>query len=81
MILNDETTVIIRYANLTGAIVEVRKSFGALYHGAPGDLYDARCTGCLDEHSPHTLLGSTRTWAATHSATCRALPQPEPTNR
>jgi hypothetical protein len=79
VVLTDESTVIIRYPNLSGAIVEVRKSIGTLFL-ASSTVYTAHCSGCLDEKSAETVLTMTRKWAQTHSETCRALPQPEPTD-
>ena len=72
------TKVIIRYPNLSGAVVEVAASFDPNDKLTPV-LYGAQCTGCLD--FPHPLFRSritrVRRWAAEHSATCRALPRPD----
>lgn len=71
------TKVIVRYPNLSGAIVEVAASFDPDDKLTPV-LYGAQCTGCL--HFPRPLFRSRitriRRWAAEHSTACHALPQP-----
>jgi hypothetical protein len=70
-------TVVIRYANLSGALVTVS-------HRAPREgrsvAYGAECTACLDDSgaSINDSLTAARTWANKHATGCRALPQPEP---
>jgi hypothetical protein len=74
-----EPTVIIRYPNLSGAIVHVTRRIEASYEIRT--CYDAVCTACLDEDLSCFGMSAARKWAAGHSATCRALPQPEPTGK
>jgi hypothetical protein len=71
---------VIRFPNLSGAIVTV----GSLREGSVTRderlIYGARCAGCLDAYDHgHYLpaINDPRAWAAKHSAACRALPQPE----
>ena len=76
-----EQSVIIRYANQSGALIEVRESHDPRF-GDERTYHGARCTGCLDEQGPHwNALDSARSWAQSHSEFCRALPQPEPTDQ
>lgn len=71
-------TVVIRYANQSGALVTVS-------HRAPRDrkpvAYGAECTACLDDTDSHfdvtDTLKASRDWASRHAAECRALPQPQ----
>lgn len=76
--------IVIRYPNQSGALVIVRRhqAYGGIAEH-PRPLYDALCTGCLDEPGMclETALKIPRRWAAEHSATCRALPQPENTDQ
>lgn len=73
---------VIRYSNQSGAFVEVIACFDPDSARMPM-LFGAQCTGCLDFHQPlfRTRITKVRRWAETHSATCRALPQPEPTDQ
>lgn len=72
-------TVVIRYANQSGALVTVS-------HRPPEGrrlvAYGAECTACLDDTDSHytvnDALSTARSWADAHAATCRALPQPDP---
>ena len=69
----------IRFPNLSGAIVHVISLREDRLLGAPRLVFGARCTGCLDSFERDTYLDTIvrpREWAAKHSATCRALPQP-----
>ena len=62
------STVLIRYPNLSGALVFVMEA-GA---GSP-DALTWFCQGCMDR--AYVLnLGMGRDHANTHAATCRALP-------
>lgn len=73
MFTTTEPTVIIRYPNLSGAIVHVIKRAET--------SYDAVCTACLDEDINNYGIPAARKWAAAHSATCRALAQPVPADQ
>jgi hypothetical protein len=69
-------SVIIRYSNQAGALVLIRERLAEPNQSRR--LYEAECTGCLDGNgAPDTALWTTRKWAAEHSATCWALPQPD----
>ncbi len=78
-----ETTLpaaIIRYANLSGALVTVTEHEAANPH-YPNERYSAECGGCLDskagDYMPQPVrLKDARTWASAHAGECRALPQP-----
>ena len=76
MALTDEPKVIIRYPNLSGAIVEVAEVIEH-WNGEQRPRYIAGCPACFDCHAPSAYLSTPRTWAAKHSETCRALPQSE----
>jgi hypothetical protein len=69
--------VVIRYANLAGALVYVFETEPVADH--PVLKYWARCDGCLmvsgGVNAPDAI-NSVREWAVKHSAACRALPQP-----
>jgi hypothetical protein len=73
--------IIVRYPNLSGAIVRIVSETA----GSPRllMLFGAECTACLDFHRPwmRTRLTPVRRWATEHAATCRALAQPEPTDQ
>jgi hypothetical protein len=69
---------LIRYPNLSGAIVRVIEVKQA---STNPDVWDQRfvgqCAGCLDSKGTTAYpenLASARTWAAKHAAACRALP-------
>lgn len=72
------TKVIVRYPNLSDAIVEVAASFDPNDKLTPV-LYGAQCTGCLDFPRPlfRSRITRIRRWAAEHSTVCHALPQPD----
>ena len=75
---------VVRFPNLSGAIVEVGSLREDRLIGETRLVFGARCAGCLEtyENSHYTTnIHHPRTWAAKHSATCRALPQPEPTDQ
>lgn len=81
-----DSKVIVRYLNQSGALVEITEQLtrDAYGYGGLRPQYAATCGGCLDGHAAHYAersLTTTRTWAAKHAETCRALPQPEPTNQ
>jgi hypothetical protein len=71
--------VIIRYPNQSGALVLVNAHPAAdnADPDHPARLYDAGCSGCLDEYRdyPSSILPPVRTWANEHATACRALPQ------
>jgi hypothetical protein len=69
-------TVVVRYANQSGALVTVS-------HRPPQQrlvAYGAECSACLDDTDSHFAVNETlkaaRDWASKHAAECRALPQP-----
>ncbi len=73
--------VLIRYANLSGALVTVTEH-AATNPQHPNERYSAECTGCLDskggDYMPQAArLKDARTWASAHANECRALPQPD----
>ena len=75
---------IVRFPNLSGALVEVTSLREDRLIGETRLVFGARCAGCLEtyENGHYTAnIHHPRTWAAKHSATCRALPQPEPTDQ
>lgn len=72
-----EPRTVIRFPNLSGAIVTVRTE-RAIRYGEPRLVFGARCAGCLDtfnDGAPVPNIKQPRAWAAAHSAACRALPQ------
>jgi hypothetical protein len=72
---------VVRFPNLSGALVEVRTLREEWRIGEARLVFGAGCAGCLEAYDNGRYLPGIdhpRTWAAKHSATCRALPQPEP---
>jgi hypothetical protein len=68
--------VLIRFPNLNGALVLVTGT--ELGHRT---AYRWNCAGCFDEPFVELTLHQAREKANAHSATCRALPQPDRTAR
>lgn len=76
--------VLIRYPNLSGALVTVRVADHprgtANISPSPTLNRYAECSGCGDTRASverGVRLDEARTWANKHAAECRALPQPE----
>ncbi|MBT2393372.1 hypothetical protein J7E87_29120 [Streptomyces sp. ISL-1] len=70
-----------RYANLTGATVDVRTEktlVRAVCTGCPAaeQTYPLRAPGKNTGYEPRPALTSAQTWAQGHAERCRALPRP-----
>lgn len=76
---------LVRYRNQAGAIVEVRTHIESHIVGLL-ERFTAHCPACLSAYEVNGRTASDhidrpRAWAAEHSASCRALPQPEDDQR
>jgi len=81
--VTDPAKVIIRYPNRSRALVIVveHPDVPTYPYNNLRTEFSAECPACLDYHRQHADLSTVRDWASNHALDCRALPQPEPTEK